>query len=201
MRGIDPSTLTGPDATQVESAPRRTATDAFSRPVEDESIYLPGAGAILLHPFLERLFHNRGVLSARSFRDADARTRAVHLLGLLTFGRSDAPEHDLVLSKVLCGAPIEDPLEPVRLDDDDAAACDAVLRAVLEHWTALRSSSAEWLRHQFLLREGKLEPVDSGYLLTIERRAQDVLLARLPWGFGVVGLPWVAERIFVRWIE
>jgi hypothetical protein len=28
-----------------------------------------------------------------------------------------------------------------------------------------------------------------------------VLLARLPWGFGVVGLPWVAERIFVRWIE
>jgi hypothetical protein len=76
-----------------------------------------------------------------------------------------------------------------------------VLRAVLEHWKALRSSSPDWLRDQFLLREGKLEAVDSGHLLTIERRAQDVLLAHLPWGFGVVGLPWSTDRIFVRWLE
>ena len=72
---------------------------------------------------------------------------------------------------------------------------------MLEHWTALRSSSPEWLRQQFFLREGKLERVDSGYLLTIERRAQDVLLARLPWGCGVVALPWLTDRMFVRWLD
>jgi Contractile injection system tape measure protein len=76
-----------------------------------------------------------------------------------------------------------------------------LLRAVLAHWAALRSSSPEWLRQQFFLREGKLERMDPGYLLTIERRAQDVLLARLPWGCGVVALPWLAERMFVRWLD
>jgi hypothetical protein len=43
--------------------------------------------------------------------------------------------------------------------------------------------------------------VDSGWLLTIERHAQDVLLARLPWGLGVVAPPWLSERIFVHWLE
>src|SRR2546430_2729431 len=83
-------------------------------------------------------------------------------------------------TKVLCVRESEEPLEPVLLQDEDVAACDALVRAVLRHWTALRSSSPEWLREQFFLRDGKLEDVDSGRRLTIERRAQDVLLARLP---------------------
>ena len=140
-------------------------------------------------------------MAGRGFRDVDTRARAVHLVGLLTFGCADIPEYELVLAKVLCGCALEEPLEPIQLEDDDVAACEAVLRAVLEHWTALRSSSPEWLRQQFVLREGKLEPADSGFLLTIERRAQDVLLARLPWGIGVVGLPWLTDRIFVRWLD
>ena len=70
----------------------------------------------------------------------------MHLIGFITFGRVDVAEHELVLAKALCGAALEEPIEPVRLDDDDLAACDALVRAVLEHWTALRSSSAEWLR-------------------------------------------------------
>ena len=70
----------------------------------------------------------------------------MHLIGLLTFGSVDVPEYELVLAKALCGVALEEPLEPVQLEDDDVAACDALLRAVLEHWTALRSSSPEWLR-------------------------------------------------------
>ena len=123
------------------------------------------------------------------------------MIGVMTFGRADVAEHELVLAKVLCGAAIEEPLEPVLLEDDDVAACDALVRAVLQHWTALRSSSPEWLRAQFFLREGKLEDVDSGRRLTIERRAQDVLLARLPWGVGVVALPWLPAQMFVHWLD
>ena len=96
----------------------------------------------------------------------------MHLIGLLTFGIVDIPEYELVLAKAICGARFEEPLEPVELENDDLVACDALL-----------------------------ERVDSGYLLTIERRAQDVLLARLPWGCGVVALPWLAERMFVRWLD
>jgi Contractile injection system tape measure protein len=184
-----------------EVPPRSRASEKTRRAAEDEAIYLAGAGVILVHPFLEQLFRERGLLSGKAFCGLDARDRAVQMIGLIAFGRMDVPEHELVLAKVLCGAAIEEPLEPVPLEDDDVAACDALLRAVLGHWTALRSSSPGWLREQFFLREGKLEEVDSGCRLTIERRAQDVLLARLPWGFGVVGLPWLTDRIYVHWLE
>jgi len=182
-------------------APAGSSKDRVREEEEEEAIYLPGAGAILIHPFLEHLFRGCGLLEGRAFRDAEARRRAVHLIGFLTFGILDVPEYDLVLAKALCGVDLEEPLEPVPLEDEDIASCEALLRAILAHWTALRSSSPQWLREQFFLREGKLQRVDSGWLLTIERRAQDVLLARLPWGFGVVATPWLSERIFVHWIE
>lgn len=183
------------------SPPRAAAPEKKPRAVEEEAIYLGGAGAILVHPFLEQLFRERGLLEGNSFRAVEARDRAAHLIGFITFGRGDVLEHELVLAKVLCGAALDDPIEPVQLDDDDTAACDALLRAVLRHWTALRSSSPDWLRQQFFLREGKLESADSGWLLMIERHAQDVLLAQLPWGFGVVGQPWLTDRIFVHWLD
>lgn len=168
---------------------------------EDEAIYLPGAGVVLLHPFLETLFRERGLLEGSGFRDEPARAHAVRLVGLLGFGDADVPEYDLLIAKQLCGHPLELPLAPGVLDAADGVACDALLAAVLGHWSALRSSSAHWLRTQFFLRDGKLESVDFGCRLTIERRAQDVLLLRLPWGFGVIGLPWMKERIFVRWLD
>jgi hypothetical protein len=168
---------------------------------EDEPVYLTGAGIILLHPFLEALFRDRGLLEGRDFRDTESRQRAVCLLGYLAFGIAEVPEYDLVLAKLLCAWPLEQPLESAPLENEDIAACDALLAAALEHWSALRSSSPHWLRAQFFAREGKLEVVESGYRLTVDRRAQDVLLARIPWGFGVIGLPWMAERIFVHWLD
>lgn len=179
---------------------RREMPAARTQPDED-AIYLGGAGAILLHPFLEPLFRDRGLLETRDFRDTDARERAVHLVGLLTFGCRDVPEYDLVAAKLLCGHLLDQPVAPVTLEDADAAACGELLAAVLGHWSALRSSSADWLRVQFLLRDGKLEQVDGGFRLTVERRAQDILLARLPWGIGVIGFPWMKEKIFVRWLD
>ena len=182
-----------------ETHPR---TSEKARPaLDDEAIYLSGAGVILVHPFLEQLFRDRDLLAGNSFRTLEARNRAVQMIGLVAFGRADVPEHELLLAKALCGAALEEPLEPVLLEDEDVAACDVLVRAVLKHWTALRSSSPEWLREQFFLRDGKLEDVDLGRRLTIERRAQDVLLARLSWGFGVVALPWLTTQVFVRWLD
>lgn len=174
---------------------------AASTQADEDAIYLPGAGAILLHPFLETLFRDRWLLEGRDFRDVVAREHAVHLVGLLVFGHRDVPEFDLVAAKLLCGYPLEEPLAPAALEDTDAASCEELLAAVLRHWSVLRSSSADWLRTQFFLRDGKLERVDEGFRLTVERRAQDVLLARLPWGLGVIGFPWMKEKIFVRWLD
>jgi hypothetical protein len=168
---------------------------------EAEAIYQPCAGVLLVHPFLESLFRARGLLEGRVFRDAAARARAVHLVGALGFGLAEMPEYDLVIAKLLCGHALAEPLEPGALDEADMAACDQLLAALLGHWQALRSGSVEWLRGQFFLRDGKLEEVDSGLRLTVERRAQDVLLARLPWGFGVIRLPWMEQKVFVHWLD
>ena len=179
-----------------KATPRRPAAPEASEP-----IYLTGAGTIILHPFLEELFRGRGLLEGRRFRDSDAQHRAVHLLGYLTTAQTEVAEYELLLPKALCGCPFEQPLAPVELEPADLEACDTLLRAVLKHWTAVRSASLEWLRQGFLLRDGKLERVDQGWRLTVERRAQDVLLARLPWGFGVVGMPWASEKIYTHWLE
>lgn len=184
-------------ARQGNGAPRKSDASV----TEGEAIYLTGVGAILLHPFLEQVFRERGLLVGRNFVDDAARHRAVHLFARLCFGDREVPEQDLVLAKLLCAVPFEEPLEPAERDDADRVVCDDLLRAVLKHWSALRSDSPDWLRANFFIRDGKLEAVDDGWRLTVERHAQDVLLARLPWGFGVIGLPWLKERIFVRWLD
>jgi hypothetical protein len=180
---------------------RPTPVRRAEESVAASAVYLPCAGVLLLHPFLDSLFRERGLLAGRAFRDAEARSRAVRLVGALGYGHTDVPEYDLAMAKLLCGHALPEPLEPVVLEPEDLAACEELLGAVLQHWQALRSGSAQWLREQFFLRDGKLEEVDSGFRLTVERRAQDVLLARLPWGFGVLGLPWMEQKIFVHWID
>ena len=181
---------------------RRADTARRVQPAaEAQAIYLPCAGVLLVHPFLESLFRERGLLEGRAFRDAAARSRAVRLVGALGFGLAELPEYDLVIAKLLCGHAFAEPLDPVALDEADLAACEQLLAALLGHWQALRSGSVEWLRGQFFLRDGKLEEVESGFRLTVERRAQDVLLARLPWGFGVIRLPWIEQKIFVHWLD
>ena len=170
-------------------------------PQEGEAIYLNGAGCIILHPFLEELFRSNELLAGRGFCSATAREQAVRLLAYLTFGDELTPEYDLLLPKLLCGMAWEEPLVPTKLTDAERTACDQLLRAVLKHWSALKSNSVDWMRGQFLLRAAKLERQESHWRLTVERRAQDVLLDRLPWGVGVVGLPWMRERVYVHWMK
>lgn len=188
---------------QAASVPDRQRRPRGSEvePATREIIYLPCAGILLLHPFLETLFHDRGLLEGRRFVDDEARQRGTRLLGYLATGHAETPEYELGFAKLLTGVDLEAPVERAWLEEPDITACGALLDAVLGHWTALRSSSVAWLRSQFFLRDGKLETVDGGHRVTVERRAQDVLLARLPWGFGVISLPWLSDRIFVQWLD
>ncbi len=166
-----------------------------------EAIYIEGAGLVILHPFLPELFRSLDLLSDRQFRHPQAQRRAVALLSYLTFGDLVIPDYTLLLPKLLAAWAWVEPLPPYDLTEEDRLACDELLAAVLRHWSALRSSSADWLRDAFFWRDGRLTPVDQGWQLTIERRAQDVLLSHLPWGIGVIHLPWMADQLYVNWIS
>jgi hypothetical protein len=167
----------------------------------DEEVFIDAAGMVILHPFLQELFRSLDLLEERQFRDVQSQRRAVALLTYLAFGEIPVQEYELLLPKLLTTWPWAAPLPPYDLTVAEQQACDQLMQAVLRHWSTLRSSSPGWLRETFFWREGKLTPVDMGWRLTIEHRAQDILLNRLPWGIGVIRLPWMTDFLHVNWIS
>jgi len=51
----------------------------------------------------------------------------------------------------------------------------------------------------FFHRDGKLVQVDKNFRLIVERKAQDILLDKLPWGVSIIKLPWREQLLFVEW--
>ena len=188
-----------------------TAADSYARPegreprsaqtVDDEGIYLPNAGIILLHPFIATCFSRRHWWEGGRFVDDSAREKAVFLLHYLATGlRGDFPEYELVLPRLLCGWPDETPLPMYSdLQAEDYAEADDLLEMVLQRWDKLKGSSIVGLREGFLQRGGKLVKRRGGLGLLVEQHAIDVLLDYLPWNLGIVKIPWLDEIIFVEW--
>lgn len=195
--GETANTLT-PVQTGKEKEP---AFPAPRKPALDEALYVEAAGLILLHPFLAELFSSTGLWKDKQWTSEAAPFRAVRLMAYLTYGNSEVPEYRLLFHKILAGLdaatplPAEAPLLP-----EETTTCAELLDAVLSHWTALRNTTADGLREGFLVRNGKLEQTPKGIKLDMERLAQDVLLARLPWGCSTVKLPWLEPLLLVNWM-
>lgn len=168
------------------------------RHVLNEGLYLHNAGLVLLHPFLPRFFEALGIASDETLVQPE---RALCLLHFLATGQRAAPEYELLLPKLLCDVPLEMPVESMielTVAEEDEAA--ALLDAVVRHWEALRDTSADSLRGTFLTRHGKLSQRDDGdYLLQVEKQSFDILLDQLPWGIGIVKLPWMRKMLWVEW--
>lgn len=166
-----------------------------------DGMYLDNAGLVLLHPFLEYFFLEFNLLDARQFQDDDARNLAVHLLHFLATGRENPPEFLLTFEKFLCGAELLAPIpRGFVLTDAMKAESDTLLRAAIGHWSALKSTSPEGLREGFLQRPGKLIFDNFDNRLIVEAKAHDMLLNYLPWGCGIIKLPWLDQPIIVDWV-
>lgn len=165
-----------------------------------EMLFVNDAGLILLHPFLPQLFRNCGWVEEQQFRDDYAQTKSVQALHYLVTGVPEAPEYQLLLPKLLCGMPWEAPLEPIEsLEDSEKMACEELLTDIIKHWGALGGTSPDGLREGFLQRSGKLEPTETGWRLEVERKAQDILMGRMPWGISIVKYPWMGIMLSVSW--
>lgn len=167
-----------------------------------QSLSVPLAGLVLLHPWLPRLLGACGVLDAggRQIEPA-ARPKALALLHALACGEAEPYEHELPFAKLLLGGRPDEPLDvPLpRPGAGDRAEIDALLAAVREHWSALRGTGVEGLRLSFLQRRGLLARADSGWRLRMEAEPFDLLLATLPWSVGLVRLPWMDRPLTVEW--
>jgi hypothetical protein len=116
-------------------------------------------------------------------------------------GDPGIPEYRLLLPKLLCGMTWEEALDTDAAPEPHHLRAGAeLLEAVVRHWKALGRTSIDGLREGFVLRDGRLTPRRDGWALTVERRAQDILLGKLPWGISVVRLPWLRPvLVHVDW--
>lgn len=136
----------------------------------------------------------------RRFVDDAARQRAVLLTAHLADGQESWGEHELLVEKLVCGHAADAPLPTaVTLTDRERGEAKAMLGAVLTYWTSLKSTSIDGLRQAFLRRAGAATGVEAGWKLEIARAGHDLLLDTLPWGIGLVVLPWMEQPLHVEW--
>jgi len=165
-----------------------------------DTIYINNAGLVLLNPFLATYFVRLGMMEGGKFVNPDMQLRAVHLLQYLVNGQSNSPEHFLVLNKVFCNVPIEEPVQAeITLTDKEKAVSEELLKAVLNSWDKLKNTSIVGLQQSFLQRDGALVFKDDAWHLKIEQRGYDVLLQTLPWTIGMIKTPWMDKFLYVEW--
>ena len=167
---------------------------------EGTNWFIQHAGIVILHPFLPQFFGGLGLLDGKNFKDDAARHRAVHLLHYLATSETGLPEYMLLLPKLLCGLPFEEPMERfIEFTDTERSECEDLLKAAIKNWGALGNASPAALREAFLNRDGKLEMRANGWHLTVERQTIDILLNKLPWGIGFIKMPWMEGFLQVEW--
>lgn len=165
-----------------------------------DAIYINNAGLILLYPFLQNLFEHLGLTKENAWIDSTSQQLAVLVTEYLVKGKCEVEEFDLMLNKILCGIDLDEIVATwIQLNDEIKTECEVLLNEVISRWSVLKNTSIEGLRETFLQRHGKLSKVDKGWLLQVEQNAVDILLNHLPWGLGIIKLPWMKEMLFVEW--
>jgi hypothetical protein len=191
------------DKTQAAPATSKADQQQYPEPntPSEEAIFIQNAGVVLLHPFLSSLFNNLGLLEGNAFKNEAAQNKAILLLHGAATGETQAPEYALVLPKILCNCPVNQPLDyTMTLSEPEMEELDQLLRAAIGHWGALGSTSPDGLREGFLQRDGKLVFEQGNLRLHVEQKTLDLLLNRLPWNISLIKLPWMPDMLQVNWI-
>ena len=173
---------------------------AISHVIDEEGIFIQHAGLVIMHPFLTTLFSRLGLVSEKKFINGQAREKAVFLLHYIVTGSTVAEEHELLLPKVLCGHPLEEPVvSEMQFSDEEREEADSLLKAVIGQWGKLGNTSPEGLRETFLKRAGKIFTKNDSIHIQVESGPVDMLLDHLPWNLSIIKLPWIKDIIKVEW--
>lgn len=168
-------------------------------PIE-EPLQIYNAGMVLLYPFIGRLFNILGYVKDKKFVDVDAQHKAIHILQYLVTGRTEAPEHELLLNKVMCAYPIIEPVPfGIEFTEQELGTAESLLQGVIQNWTKMKSMTPNSLRGSFLVREGTLKEEETQWVVHVPKQTYDILLKSLPWGYSFIRFPWGEKFIVVDW--
>jgi hypothetical protein len=185
---------------KIPKQENNTKKDRNENTASHDEIYIKNAGLILVHPFLETLFEHLELTIENKWINVVSQQKAILISEFLITGHAEFEEFNLILNKILCGIGIDEIVPTtIELNEETKTECYNLLKAVITHWEVLKNTSADGLREAFLQRNGKLSRVDDGWLIQVEQKAIDVLLNQLPWGIGIIKLPWMNEMLHVEW--
>ncbi|WP_234671135.1 contractile injection system tape measure protein [Dyadobacter sp. CY261] len=192
------------DIVRKSGSSENQITKEESQPSQVDStlFYIPNAGIVLLAPFFPQLFNALGWIGNRVWKSDAEISLAVRLIGYVCTGIVDNDEYDWVLPKILCGVPPETVINLETPMPEEAVGLSVkMMEAAIDQWKVLKSTTPEGLRELFIRRDGKLSRDDegTGWRLQVDKKSQDALLERLPWGIAVIRLPWMDEMLLVEW--
>ncbi len=165
--------------------------------------FVENAGLVLLHPFLSNLFEAIQLTVQNKFVNEIAENKAILLCQYLVTGQIDCEDHQLILSKILCGYPVN---RPVLCDlpflEKELFEADDLLAQVIKMWTkngVQVNGTVSGFREAFLQRAGKLVSKDNDWQLKVEQKPYDLVMASLPWGIGMIKTKWMKGMLWVEW--
>jgi hypothetical protein len=163
-----------------------------------KSCYVQNAGLIILHPFLKEMFKSCHLIDENNtLLDKEL---AAHILHYAATKKENDYEHMMLFEKFLCGIPLQQSIQrEIKIEDKHKQQVEEMLDSVVLHWSALKNTSTDILRSEFLQREGKLDWSESNPKLSIERKTQDLLLEKIPWNITIVKIPWIQKLIYTQW--
>lgn len=179
---------------QMEASARKKIKHEISKNDVSDS------GIVLLSPYVPVLFNRLALVNGNAFVSGEARLKALAVLCYAVFGSYKVPQNYALVVNVMCG--FERNLQTKNLPElssEEKNMVDGLLTAVVKNWGAIGNTSADGLRTSFLIRKGKLEDSENGLNLHVEKSSFDMLLDKLPWGYSMVKLPWMKDKLTVKW--
>ena len=165
-----------------------------------DSIYIANAGLILLWPFLGRFFRRLNLVGSKEFIDEASLMRGILLTQFLVTGKKEAPEYELALNKLLCGADMDMEIDSeIELTEEEINLSNSLLTGAITNWEKLKGTRIGTFRETFLQRNGSLYYLNNRWELKVEKKAYDLLLETLPWGIQMIQMSWMKERLVVLW--
>jgi hypothetical protein len=165
-----------------------------------EGIPVRNAGLVLINNYLPALFERLGITQNNSFMDVMAQLRAVHYLQYVVTGFNNTEEFLLPLNKVICGLPLEQPVEDgIEISEDHIKIIEGLIEAMISHWPAIGASSVYGFRGNWLVRDGLLTEQEDRWNLTVEKRPYDLLIDHSPFSFSIIKHSWMDKPLHVNW--
>ena len=167
---------------------------------DPSELYIQNAGLVLLWIYLGYFFRDMKLTDKGKFVDKAAQHRAVHLLQYAATQRENEPEHQLPLTKILCGIPVTEFVEtPILLTEEEKQGTEKLIASAIKNWTALKTTSVEGYQEAFIRREGRLTHHEDGWHLLVEQRPYDMLLQQLPYSISMIRQAWMRDNIWIEW--